>query len=117
MTTTATGLRAQRARTIIPFILLGTILSFESFSKAQLTTNELTVANAGLLPLIPASNVPRGAAYLSWQRPWQIILPGNVFHSIGIDLDIYYLGDGRYLFDDRQIDYDSLVSDSTRSQS
>jgi hypothetical protein len=80
-----------------------------NFARAQLTSNELTVANAGLLVLIPANNVPAGAAYLSWQHPWQIILPGNVFQPLGIDLDMYDLGNGRVLLDDRLIDYDALL--------
>jgi hypothetical protein len=79
-------------------------------ATAQLTSNELTVANAGLLDLIPANAVPQGGAYLSWQRPWQIVLPGNVFQPLGINLDIYDLGDGRVLLDDRLIDYDALDS-------
>ena len=78
-------------------------------AHAQLSADELKAAEAGALQVVPAKERPGLALFYSWQRPGQPPLPFNL--SSG--LDVYELGAGRYLSDDRLIDYAAAA----RSQS
>src|SRR5437016_4475892 len=100
--TTTTHPTANRTRSAKCLTLLSFLCLLAPFTaSAQLTTNELALANAGLLQQISADTVPPDAPYLSWQFPAQAVLPGNVLLSFGISCDLYDLGNGRVLIDDR----------------
>src|SRR5881397_3838762 len=71
-------------------------------TRAQVTDEELKAAESGQLKLLAPEDVPPFGfgEFYSWQHPWQPPLPFNVYPG----LDVYDLGGGRFLSDDRLID-------------
>lgn len=59
------------------------------------------------LPTMDAKDVPRFGTFYSAQCPWWPPLPGNFYQ-----VPVWDLGDGHYLIDDRQIDYQALQAES-----
>lgn len=94
----------MKARLLIAWLAVG--LGFmANVSEAQVTIEELAAAETGKLEAVPGDARPYFGTFYSWQKPWQAPTPANFFP----ELTLYDLGDGRYLLDDRELDY-SLVN-------
>lgn len=90
----------MKARWVIGWLAVG--LGFiANVSKAQVTLEELATAEAGQLNAVSPEAMPYYGTFYSWQKPWQAPSPVNFFP----ELPLYDLGNGRYLLDDRGLDY------------
>ena len=85
--------------------VLGAIFSL-NICQGQVTPDEFEAAEAGQLKAVQPEDMPFYGTFFSWQQPRTAPSPVNLFP----ELTLYDLGDGRYLMDDRELDY-SLVSE------
>lgn len=97
---------AMKARWVIGWLAVGLGLVANVSSKAQVTLEELATAEAGQLNAVSPGAMPYFGTFYSWQKPWQAPAPANFFP----ELTLFDLGDGRYLLDDRDLDYSLLSS-------
>jgi hypothetical protein len=85
-------------------LFVAALISLTSAADAQLTSAALEAAAIGAFDSVPSNQVPANATFYSWQLYWQPPLPSDRFP----DLTVYDLGGGRYLIDDRLVEYPSV---------